>query len=89
MHDLVGWFEAVQRKQELQVEIERQVELGGEGPDKQDKYLLEIHLEDLERSSGEEHYYWLLAIQAARKDRALKVREEQSRELSGWREACV
>ena len=60
-------------------ERERQVELGGEGPDWQDKYLLEINLEDLERSSGEDHYYWLLSNQAAREDRALKVREKQSR----------
>ena len=57
VHDLVGGFEAVKRKQELQVEIECQVELGGKGLDEQDKYLFEINLEDLERSSGEDHYY--------------------------------
>ena len=72
-------MEAIERKQELQVEIERQIDLGGEGLDDQDKYLLKINLEDLERSSGEDHYYWLLAIQAASEDRVLKVREEQSR----------
>ena len=79
VHDVGGGIEAVKRKQELQSEIECQVELGGEGLGEQDKYLLEINLEDLEQSSGEDHYYWLLAIQAAREDRALKVREEQSR----------
>ena len=47
--------------------------------DEQDKYLLEINLEDLEHSSGEDQYYWLLAIQAAREDRALKIRGEQRR----------
>ena len=57
VHDMVGGLEAVKRKQELQSEIERQVELGGEGLDEQDKYLLEINLEDLEPSSGEGHYY--------------------------------
>jgi hypothetical protein len=31
VHDLVGGLEAVKRKQELQVEIERQIELGGMG----------------------------------------------------------
>ena len=62
-----------------QMKVERQIELGGDGPDEQDKYSLEINLEDLEHSSGEDHYYWLLAIQAAREDRVLKVREEQSR----------
>lgn len=78
-HDLVGGLEAVKWKQELQVEIERQIELGGDGLDEQDKYILEINLEDLDRSSGEDHYYWLLEIQAAREDRVLKDREEQSR----------
>ena len=62
VNDIVGGLEAVKRKQELQSEIERQVELGGEGLDEQDKYLLEINLEDLEQSSGEDHYYWLLTI---------------------------
>ena len=79
MHDIVGGLEAVKRKQDLQIEIERQIELGRRGLDEQDKYLLEINLEDLECSSGEDQYYWLLAIQAAREDRALKIREEQSR----------
>ena len=51
----------------------------GDGLDEQDKYLLEINLEDTEQSSEEDHYYWLLAIQGAREDRALKVREEQVR----------
>ena len=79
VHDVVGGSEAVKQKQELQNKIEQQIELGGERQGKQDKYLLEINLEDLEDSSGEDQYYWLLVIQAAREDRALKTREEQSR----------
>ena len=47
VHDIAGGLETVKRKQELQSEIERQVELGGEGLDEQDKYLLEINLERL------------------------------------------
>ena len=31
VHDLVRGLEAVKRKQELQIEIERQIELGGMG----------------------------------------------------------
>ena len=34
----------------------------------QDRYLLEINLEDLETSTGEDQYYWLIAIRAARAD---------------------
>ena len=50
--------------------------------DEQDKYLLEINLDDLEHSSGGDQYYWLLAIQSAMEDRVLKVRGEQLRRRS-------
>ena len=65
-------LKAVERKEELQREIEHQILLGGTGLDKQDRYLLEINVGDLEISSGEDQYYWLLAIRAARVDRRLK-----------------
>ena len=52
VHDLAGGLAAVQRKQELQTEIERQIELGGEGLEEQGRYLLEIIVEDQEGSSG-------------------------------------
>ena len=57
--------------------IEDQLELGGEGLDEQDRYLLEINLEDLETTTGEDQTYWLLAIQAARESRLLRLAEEQ------------
>ena len=75
VHDAVGGLKAAQRKQELQAEIERQKEQRGEGLDEQDRYLLEINLENLENSSGEEQYYWMISIQAAREFRRLKVAE--------------
>ena len=75
VHDAVGGLKAAQRKQELQAEIERQIEQGGEGLDEQDRYLLKINLENLENSSGEEQYYWMISIQAAREFRRLKVAE--------------
>ena len=59
----------------MQTEIERQIELGGEGLDEQDRYLLETNLEDLENYSGEEQYYLMISIQAARDFRQLKVAE--------------
>ena len=86
VHDLAGGLVAVQRKQELQIEIERQIELGGEGLAEQDRYLLEINLDDLERSSGEDQYYWLIAIQAAREDRKLKAKEDRRTRRNGKRE---
>ncbi len=47
------------------------MDLGGEGLDERDHYLLKINLDDLETSSGEDHHYWLLQIEASRHKRAL------------------
>ena len=44
VHDTVSGLKAAERKEELQ----RKIELGGAGLDEQDRYLLEINLEDLE-----------------------------------------
>ena len=72
VHDAVSGLKVVERKEELQREIEHQVLLGGTGLDEQDRYLLEINMGDLDTPSGEDQYYWLLAIRAARVDRRLK-----------------
>ena len=56
VHDTVSGLKAAERKEEPQMEIEDQIELGGAGLDEQDRYLLEINLEDLETSTGEDQY---------------------------------
>jgi hypothetical protein len=53
--------------------LEDQLELGGEGLDEDDRFLLEINLEELDTSSGEDQAYWLLALEAARDARALRL----------------
>jgi hypothetical protein len=80
VHDTVCGSEAAQRKEELKQLIEDQIELGSEGLDEQDRYLLDINPEDLEISSGEDQYYWLVAIQAAREHRVLKQRRQDTPE---------
>ena len=72
IHDTVSGLQDVERKEDLQKAIKEEIEVGGAGLDKQDRYLLEINLEDLETSSGEDQYYWLIAIRAARADRILR-----------------
>ena len=57
VHDKVGRREAVQRKQDLQREIEIQIELGGEGLAEQDRHLLEVNLEYFKKPPGEDPYY--------------------------------
>ena len=48
VHDITAGMEATARKEEIQRFIENQLEMGEEGSDKRDHYLLEINLEDLE-----------------------------------------
>ena len=46
--------------------------------DERDHYLLEINLEDLETSTGENQHYWLLQIEAARCKLALRRQNNNS-----------
>ncbi len=60
------------RKEEIQRFIEDQIELGKEGLDEKDHYLLEVNLEDLKTTTGEEQHYCLLQIREAISERALR-----------------
>ena len=62
VHDLIMGVNATLQKEELQRLIEAQLDLGGEGLEEADKYLLEINLDDLSTTLGEAQTYWLLAI---------------------------
>jgi hypothetical protein len=66
VHDRLTGILATQRKEDLQMEIERQRELGTERLLEEDCYLAECNLWDLEETSGMKETYWLLAIKAAR-----------------------
>ena len=72
VHDATFGVAATARKQEIQKFIEDQLDLGGEGLEEKDHYLLKINLEDLETSSGEDQHDWLLQINAARQEHALR-----------------
>jgi len=52
--------------------------LGGEELEEEDLFLLEINMEDLETTSGDTQYYWLLAISAAQAARLLQGQDQQS-----------
>jgi hypothetical protein len=66
VHDDVSGANATARKEEILREIEEQQDLGDAGLMEEDRYLLEVNLDDLENTSGEKQEYWLLAIRAAR-----------------------
>ena len=71
---------ANKRKEELQAQIEELKDLGGEDLLEEDKYLIEINLEDLECSSGERQTYWLLAVETYKRKRLLQQRAAASQE---------
>ena len=87
VHDNIAGVTANARKEEIQQFIEDQLELGEEVLDEKHHYLLEVNLEDLEFTTGEEQHYWLLHIQAARQERALRrTNQQHSRRASQRRE---
>jgi hypothetical protein len=67
VHDFVFGLNARKRKEALRRELVYQIALGGDGLGEEDHYLLEINLDDLNLSSGEDQVYWLLAFKTARK----------------------
>ena len=72
VHDTVTGLHATHRKEELQKEIEDQINMGGEELVEDDKYLLEINLDDMGTTSGEWQEYCLLAIQVSQEARILR-----------------
>lgn len=61
VHDALTRDIATQKKEDIRCESLDQIEIGGEGL-AEDKYLLEINLDGLDRSSREDQTYWLLLL---------------------------
>ena len=64
-------------KKELVGEIERQLEMGVDAIAEEDRWMLEIDMEELRESTLAEQQYWLYAVEAARQagTRALELSE--------------
>ena len=73
VHDRTAGDLASKRKEEIRRALEDQLELGEEGLEEDDRFLLEINLDELDTSSGEDQAYWLLALEAARDTRAIRL----------------
>jgi hypothetical protein len=73
VHDKTAGDLVTRRKEEIRKALEDQLELGEEGLAEEDRFLLEINLDDLDTSSGEDQTYWLLALEAARDARQLRL----------------
>jgi hypothetical protein len=66
LHDEAAGTQATLRKEAIQKEIKEQLETGGDGLFEEDQWMMEVNLGDMEKTSGEQEQYWLLAIKAAR-----------------------
>jgi hypothetical protein len=75
VHDKTAGEIVSRRKEEIREALEEQLELGEAGLAEEDRFLLEINLDDLDNSSGEDQTYWLLSLQAARAARQLQLRQ--------------
>ncbi len=64
-HDRFSGIQATQQKEELQLAIEAQQDMGWEDLVEEDQYLAEVNLEDLEHTLGKRQEYWLVTIQVA------------------------
>ena len=71
VHDRTAGDLVTRRKEEIRDALEEQMELGEEGLAEEDRFLLEINLDELDNSTGEDQTYWLLSLQAARDARQL------------------
>ena len=70
----------MRRKESIrtELELEYQMSLGENGLTEEDRYLLELNLDDLDHSTGEDQAIWLLLLKAARKARQLRENRRHS-----------
>ena len=80
VHNAIAGTRVTRRKEQIQRKIEHQLELGATGLLQEDRYLMEINLEDMESTLGERQEYWLLAITAARKANILREQQRLARD---------
>jgi hypothetical protein len=79
VHDTLTGDIATRKKEDIRRELLDQIETGGVGLAEEDKYLLDINLDDLDTSSGEDQTYWLLSLRAARVAFQLRELRRQTR----------
>jgi hypothetical protein len=65
IYDAIIGTQVTLQKEAIQWEIKEQMECGEVGLLKEDFWMMEVNLGDLEITSGKKEEYWLLAIKAA------------------------
>ena len=72
VHDKTSGTLVTRDKETLMEEIVQHVENGGDGLTEADRWMAEVNIDRLDRSSGERECYWLLALQTAQETRIQK-----------------
>eukprot|EP00956_Cyclotella_meneghiniana_P030706 scaffold78142_cov27-Cyclotella_meneghiniana.AAC.1 len=85
VHDKVSGEQAVRRKETIRAELEYQMSLGENGMAEEDRYLLELNLDDLDHSTGEDQAIWLLLLKVARKVRQLRENRRNTAAAEGYK----
>ena len=78
VHDELSGIYAVEGRERLLREIEKQIEMGDEDLCEEDKWLMEVNLSDLDESSGDKEAYWLVAVEMARARFLIRQRSDGS-----------
>ena len=65
MYNHISVLLATQNKEHLKQEIEKQIELGGDGLKEWDKWMLEVNLNHINYTLGKKERCWLIAISTA------------------------
>ena len=70
---------ATRRKESIRIELEHQMSLDENGLTEEDQYLLELNLDNLDHSTGEDQAIWLLLLKAARKAQQQQLRKNRGK----------
>ena len=89
VHDKTAGDLVTRRKEEIRAALEEQMDLGEEGLAEEDRFLLEINLDELDNSTGEDQTYWLLALRAARDARQLLEQQNNTAALGNQEQSGI
>ena len=78
VHDRTAGDLVTRCKKEIRRALEDKLEQEEEGLEEDDKFLMEINLDDLGTSSGENQTYWLLTLEAAQDARNLCLSQDSN-----------
>ncbi len=88
IHHSVAGTQVTLQKEEIQQKIEEQMELGKAGLLKEDHWMVEVNLGDMETTSGEREEYWLLVTRAAQEAALLTRRRTQQTQEEPLADGC-